>query len=52
MTKEELTTKLEELKTRLTQVKLSIKAGQEKNTNAHKKIKKEIAQLLTKKQSL
>ena len=52
MTKEELQTKLEELKTTLTQVRLSIKAGQEKNSNAHKKIKKEIAQLLTKKQSL
>ncbi|HEX9008606.1 MAG TPA: 50S ribosomal protein L29 [Patescibacteria group bacterium] len=39
---------LAELKTKLVEIKLSIKAGQEKNTNAHKKMKKEIAQLLTK----
>ena len=36
------------LKTKMVEVKLTIKAGQEKNTNAHKKIKKEIAQFLTK----
>lgn len=47
MTKEEFQTKLEKLKTEIAQVKLNIKAGQEKNTNAHKKLKKEIAQLLT-----
>jgi len=41
-------TKLAELKTKLASIRLSIKAGQEKNTNAHKDIKKEIAQLLTK----
>lgn len=52
MTKEELQTKLTELKTKLVSIKLSIKAGQEKNTNAHKKIKKEVAQLLTKSKSL
>lgn len=40
---------LSELKTKLVEIKLTIKAGQEKNTNAHKKIKKQIAQLLTKK---
>lgn len=28
-------------------MKLAIKSGKEKNTNAHKKIKKEIAKLLT-----
>lgn len=39
---------LAELKTKFSEIKLTIKAGQEKNTNAHKKIKKEIAQLLTK----
>lgn len=39
---------LTELKVKLSEIKLTIKAGQEKNTNAHKKIKKEIAQLLTK----
>ena len=33
---------LAELKTKLVEIKLSIKAGQEKNTNAHKKMKKEI----------
>ncbi len=39
---------LAELKTKLVEIKLTIKAGQEKNTNAHKKLKKQIAQLLTK----
>ena len=39
---------LSELKTKLVEIRLTIKAGQEKNTNAHKKLKKEIAQLLTK----
>ncbi|KKT39433.1 MAG: hypothetical protein UX12_C0004G0006 [Candidatus Collierbacteria bacterium GW2011_GWC1_45_47] len=52
MTKSDLQTNLAELKTKLVSVKLSIKAGQEKNTNAHKKLKKEIAQLLTKSKSL
>ena len=49
-TKIENTTKesLDELKIKLADIKLKIKAGQEKNTNAHKKIKKQIAQLLTK----
>jgi len=44
---ENTTNSLEELKIKISQIKLSIKAGQEKNTNAHKKIKKQIAQLLT-----
>ena len=39
---------LDELKIRLADIKLKIKAGQEKNTNAHKKTKAQIAQLLTK----
>jgi len=39
---------LASLKTKLVEIKLTIKAGKEKNTNAHKKLKKEIAQLLTK----
>lgn len=39
---------LAELKTKMVEIKLTIKAGQEKNTNAHKKIKKQIAQLLSK----
>lgn len=38
---------LAELKTKMVEIKLTIKAGQEKNTNAHKMIKKEIAQFLT-----
>ena len=42
-------TTLEELKVQLAEIKLKIKAGQEKNTNAHKQTKVEIAQLLTKK---
>jgi ribosomal protein L29 len=39
---------LDELKIRLSDIKLKIKAGQEKNTNAHKKIKVQIAQFLSK----
>lgn len=38
---------LDELKIKLADIRLQIKAGQEKNTNAHKKIKVQIAQLLT-----
>ena len=52
MTKSDSQTNLAQLKTKLVSVKLSIKAGQEKNSNAHKKLKKEIAQLLTKTKSL
>jgi ribosomal protein L29 len=37
------------LKLDFAKMKLSIKAGKEKNTNAHKKIKLEIARLLTSK---
>lgn len=40
---------LEELKIQLASIKLNIRAGIEKNTNTHKKIKKQIAQLLTSK---
>jgi ribosomal protein L29 len=39
---------LDELKIKLADIRLKIKAGQEKNTNAHKKTKVQIAQLLTK----
>jgi ribosomal protein L29 len=39
---------LDELKIKLADIKLKIKAGQEKNTNAHKKTKVQIAQLLSK----
>lgn len=38
---------LSELKAKLLEVRLSIKAHQEKNTNAHKATRKQIAQLLT-----
>ena len=38
---------LDELKIKIADIKLNIRAGQEKNTNAHKKLKKEIAQILT-----
>ncbi len=38
---------LEELKIKLADIRLKIKAGQEKNTNAHKKTKVQIAQFLT-----
>jgi len=39
---------LDELKIKFADIKLQIRAGQQKNTNAHKKLKKEIAQILTK----
>lgn len=42
------TNTLDDLKIKISDVKLKIRAGQEKNTNAHKKLKKEIAQILTK----
>lgn len=45
---EQPTTTLDELKIKIADIKLNIRAGKEKNTNAHKKIKKQIAQLLTK----
>jgi len=41
-------TSLLELKKKLALLRINIKAGKEKNTNAHKKLKKQIAQLLTK----
>lgn len=43
-------TTLEDSKIQLASIKLNIRAGIEKNTNAHKKLKKQIAQLLTKSQ--
>ncbi len=46
--KKEDTQSLVALKTKLMEIKLAIKAHQEKNTNAHKAVKKQIAQLLTK----
>ncbi len=42
---------LDELKIKFADIKLQIKSGQQKNTNAHKALKKEIAQILTKPQS-
>ncbi|NCP46954.1 hypothetical protein GW844_01040 [bacterium] len=50
--KSENTMSLEELKIKLSNIKLNIRSGQEKNTNAHKKTKVQIAQLLTKNQQL
>lgn len=38
---------LDELKIKLAGIKLNIRSGKEKNTNSHKKLKKQIAQLLT-----
>ena len=38
---------LDELKIKFADIKLKIKSGLEKNTNAHKALKKEIAQILT-----
>lgn len=40
--------KLHKLQAELKQIRLDIKAGKNKNTNAHKSIKKQVAQLLTK----
>lgn len=42
------TTNVFELKKKLLEIRLAIKARQEKNTNAHKALKKQIAQELTK----
>jgi ribosomal protein L29 len=42
--------KIQELKLELSKIRLNIKAGKEKNTNSHKKLKLEIAQLLTNKE--
>lgn len=42
------TTKISDLRNQYATLRVDIKAGKEKNTNAHKKIKKQIAQLLTK----
>jgi len=41
------TTSLNEMKTKMIEIRLAIKAHQEKNTNAHKSLRKQIAQLLT-----
>ncbi len=38
---------LDELKIKFADIRLQIKSGQQKNTNAHKALKKEIAQILT-----
>lgn len=37
-----------DLRLKLQTIRLEIKAGKQTNTNAHKKLKKELAQLLTK----
>ncbi len=39
---------LEEMKIKYAEIRLTVRAGKEKNTNAHKKLKKQIAQFLTK----
>lgn len=51
-TKKRENSSLKELRTKLLEVRLAIKARQEKNTNAHKGLKKQIAQLLTKRDSV
>jgi ribosomal protein L29 len=43
---------LSDLKTKIMEIRLSIKAHQEKNTNAHKAVRKQIAQLLTKRDTV
>jgi ribosomal protein L29 len=44
-----LPSQLEKLKLELAKTRLEIKTGKNKNTNAHKKLKKQIAQLLSQK---
>jgi ribosomal protein L29 len=44
---ETTTQTLDELKIKLSDIRLKIKPGQQKTTNAHKKIKVQIAQFLT-----
>lgn len=39
--------KISEVRAKLLETRLNIKAGVEKNTNAHKPLKRELAQLLT-----
>ena len=39
---------IQKMRQDLIKIRLNIRAGKEKNTNAHKKIKKEIARFLTK----
>ena len=52
-TKNQTTTiTLDESKIKLASIKLNIRAGIEKNTNAHKKLKVQIAQLLTKRDTV
>jgi len=47
-TKKTKTVTLSDLRQKYATIRINIKAGREKNTNTHKKIKKQIAQLLTK----
>lgn len=37
-----------QIRNQLMEMRLNIRAGQQKNTNAHKPLKKQLAQLLTK----
>jgi ribosomal protein L29 len=46
--KTKTTSSLSDLKQKYATLRVDIKAGREKNTNAHKSLKKKIAQLLTK----
>ena len=48
-TSKEFTSKVMELKAKIAAVRLDIKSGSEKNTNAHKALRTELARLLTKK---
>jgi ribosomal protein L29 len=48
-TNKEFAAKVMELKTKIAEVRLNIRSGQEKNTNAHKPLRAELARLLTKK---
>lgn len=48
-TTKEFVSKVMELKAKIAAVRLDIKSGAEKNTNAHKALRTELARLLTKK---
>lgn len=47
-TKKVATSTVQQIRNQLMEVRLNIRAGQQKNTNAHKELKKQLAQELTK----
>lgn len=47
-TKKVATSSVQQIRNQLMETRLNIRAGQQKNTNAHKSLKKQLAQELTK----